>query len=166
MTRSQAFNILRRVRGELDAGRFALTEALRATNDDVNFLQAAYRSGVTEIELRRCADNLEITFTPRLFSEFEAILRDYWTAAVRPTSPDMRPLMDSIAARRRISENHLAAAHAIRDFRNDIIHEKFARSSIYIFRLRAIAGKISQLAPRWLVIWKLSLNAHRRKWSR
>jgi hypothetical protein len=123
MTRSHAFNILRRVRGELDAGRFALTEALRATNENLNFLQAARRSGVSESELRRCADNLDITFILRLFSEFEAILRDFWTVTVRPTSPDMRRLIDSIAARRGISPEHLAAAHAIREFRNDIIHE-------------------------------------------
>jgi hypothetical protein len=35
----------------------------------------------------------------------------------------MAPLMNAIAARRAISPDHLAAAHAIREFRNDIIHE-------------------------------------------
>lgn len=123
MQRSNAFDMLRRVRGELDAGRFALTEVLRATRENLNFLQSAHKSGVSESELRRCANNLETTFILRLFSEFEAILRDFWTATVRPTRPGMKPLMDSIAARRNIIAAHLTAAHSIRDFRNDIIHE-------------------------------------------
>jgi len=123
MNRSHAFNLLRRVRGELEAGRFALAEVLRASKANLDFLQAAHQSRVSPAELRRCADNLEITFTLRLFAEFEAVVRDFWETAVRPTSPDMRTLIDSVAARRAIAPDHVAAAHAIREFRNDIIHE-------------------------------------------
>src|SRR5258708_7244334 len=101
MTQAAAFDMLRRVRDELDAGRFALSRILAQWNDDPDAVIAAKAGGVTETELRRCARNLEVTYVLRLFSTFEAVLRDFWVEGVgRATEPDMRPLMDSIAGRR------------------------------------------------------------------
>ncbi len=69
------------------------------------------------------ARNLEITYILRLFSEFEGILRDYWHAIGRKTKPQIGPLMNRVAAMRGIAAPDLASAHAVREFRNDVIHE-------------------------------------------
>lgn len=147
MTRSHAFELLRRVRGELDATRFALTEILRSAAQNLAVLQAASHSGVSEGELRRSASNLEVTFILRLFAEFEAVLRDFWIADVRPTRPDMSPLMDSIAARRRISAAELVAAHEVRIFRNDIIHENSRELRFTFSECARALGKFLRWLP-------------------
>jgi hypothetical protein len=124
MTQAAAFDMLRRVRAELGAGQFALSRVLVRWNDDSEIMMAAKVGGVTETELRRCARNLEITYVLRLFSTFEAILRDYWLSGLsRRTEPEMRRLMNSIAARRGVNTEDLALAHQIREYRNDVIHE-------------------------------------------
>jgi hypothetical protein len=125
MHRSAAYNLLARVRDELEAGRFAVSIVLGGIDQDERIAQAAQVYDVTSEELRRCADNLQVTFVLRLFSEFEAVLRDYWKEGLgRSSAPDMRPLMESIARRRAMSQNDLDMAHEVRLYRNVIIHEK------------------------------------------
>src|SRR5579862_5590183 len=124
MTRDEAFNLLRRLRDEFEAGTFAITRVLDDWNSNSDLFVAAHARGVTDEELRRCARNLELTFVLRLFAEFEAILRDYWRRGLnRPTRPDMEPVIESIARRRRMAPIDLANAHEVREYRNDIIHE-------------------------------------------
>ena len=86
----------------------------------------------------------------RLFSEFEAVLRDFWTVTVRPTRPDMAVLMNSIAARRGMSPAHLAGAHSVREFRNDIIHESM-RGLCFTFSdcARDLGKFLSWLPEQW-----------------
>jgi hypothetical protein len=67
MNRSTAYDLLARVEDELDAAQFALSYVLRGIDVDANFAQAAIVEGVTGNELKRCAENLEITFVLRLF---------------------------------------------------------------------------------------------------
>ena len=58
-------------------------------------------------------DNLEPTYLIRLFAEFEAGLREAWALAFRQTtSPRMRDLIDSFAARRLIPA-HGAMPHTM-----------------------------------------------------
>jgi hypothetical protein len=59
----------------------------------------------------------------RLFSEFEAAVRDYWVSQVRNTRPNMSTLMDRVADRLDITVLVRTAAHDIRNFRNDIVHQ-------------------------------------------
>jgi hypothetical protein len=69
-------------------------------------------------------DNLESTYLIRLFAEFEAGLRGAWVRALgQTTSPRMRDLIDSFAARRLIPAPWRIAAHDVRDYRNALIHE-------------------------------------------
>ena len=125
MLRSAAYNLLARVRDELEAGRFAVSLVLGGMDQDARIAQAAQVNDVTSDELRRCADNLLITFVLRLFSEFEAVLRDYWKEGLgRSPTPEMRPLMESIARRRAMSQDDLDMAREVRLYRNVIIHEK------------------------------------------
>ena len=69
-------------------------------------------------------DNLEPTYLIRLFAEFEAGLREAWALAFgQTTSPKMRDLIDSFAARRLIPAPWRDAAHNVRAYRNALIHE-------------------------------------------
>jgi hypothetical protein len=59
----------------------------------------------------------------RLFAEFETGLRLYWST-IRETEPPAQHLLDGIAARRGISPDRLAGAHAVREYRNSLVHER------------------------------------------
>jgi hypothetical protein len=123
MTKREAFDRMRRVRNELTSARFSLSHTLRIVNQDLGALQAAGRDGTSPSELARCLENLEINYILRLFSEFEAAVRDYWVSQVRNTRPNMATLIDRVADRIGITVPVLQGAHDIRDFRNDIIHQ-------------------------------------------
>lgn len=151
MIQQEMYDILRRTRDELEAGKFALSRVLTELYVDADVYQAARASGVTSTELERCAGNLEIAFILRIFAEFEAILGDYWRNGLgKRTKPDMYPLMNSIARRRKMSDSDLAHAHEVREYRNDIIH-KNVRSDDLDFPqcLRAIGVFLKWLPLRW-----------------
>lgn len=148
MTRDEAYNFLKHVRGEWDAARFALATVLRQMAENLDFKQESQH--ISETELTRCARNLEVTFVLRVFAEFEAVLRNFWVATVRTTRPDMMPLMNAIAARLGIGPDDLAGAHRIRDFRNDIIHENL-RDARFTFSecLKALNTYLRWLPLNW-----------------
>ena len=67
-------------------------------------------------------DNLEATYLIRLYAEFEAGLRDYWTNHLnRPTHPPMAQLLQSLADQR-VSTDRLEDAYAVREYRNFLVH--------------------------------------------
>src|SRR5665213_1825987 len=123
MQREHAFTLLKGVRDELDTARVAIAQSLREMGANAEFLRALTRNGVGEGELKRCAKNLEVTYVLRLFSEFEAILRDYWSAIGRKSKPQIGTLINRVAAIRKIAPADLSQVHDVRDFRNDVIHE-------------------------------------------
>lgn len=123
MTRAAAFDMLARVRDELDAVAFALGHATEAWGSDPQFLAAARDADFALDDFRRPARSLELTYLLRLFSEFETVVRHFWTTTVRPTEPGMGPLLDAVAARRPMSNADRDGAHGVRELRNRIIHE-------------------------------------------
>lgn len=68
---------------------------------------------------------LEGTYVVRLFAEFETALRTFWIA-VRATDPPSRTrdLVESIGVRNKIPHDHILNAHAVREFRNGLVHER------------------------------------------
>jgi hypothetical protein len=69
------------------------------------------------------AQDIEFTYFVRMFANFEEILRDYWkNGCGRTTHPDMKPLMNSIAAHRRIPFDIVQGAHDARETRNALMH--------------------------------------------
>ena len=68
------------------------------------------------------SDNLEGTYLIRLFAAFESGLRSYW-ATIKDSSPRTTDLIDSIAARRSIPDDTRDAVHAVREYRNSLVHE-------------------------------------------
>ncbi|SFI78353.1 hypothetical protein SAMN05421753_112104 [Planctomicrobium piriforme] len=99
----------------------------------------------SELQMRDCtaaSNGLEATYIVRMFAEFEAGLRQFWQSQ-RPTRPQMRDLLDRIAARQYVSFDSLSETHAVRELRNGFVHgsdselEKLSltqcRSSLCIF---------------------------------
>jgi hypothetical protein len=123
MRRSEAFDRFSRPSAELDAAQFALAHVISVWGSDALLACKAQLADVSMTELSRASATLELTFTLRLFAEYEAVLRDYWAVGLgRPSRPDMRVLMDSVGRRRRIAAADLQAAHVVPDYRNAITH--------------------------------------------
>jgi hypothetical protein len=74
-------------------------------------------------DIARASGRLEGTYLIRLFAEFETGLRLYW-ATIRDTEPPAQHLLDGIATRRDIPPGRLADAHAVREYRNSLVHER------------------------------------------
>lgn len=69
--------------------------------------------------------NLEGTYLLRAFAEFETGLRLYWEATRKKAVPSStKGLLDGIASRQKIPSDRIDAAHAVREYRNSLIHER------------------------------------------
>ena len=76
---------------------------------------------VEVVDLLRCQQLLERTFLVRMFSEFEAALRDVW-ARLRKTQPEMKVLIDRISDKWRIAPQVTLRVHDVRELRNAVVH--------------------------------------------
>ena len=124
MTRAAAYQFLLRVRDEMEAARFAISTVAREWHKYLTEAPAPSGRALSPGDLDRCLDNLEITYILRLFGTWEAVLRGYWLQGLgRLTDPDLKPLVDSLAARRAVDPVTLATVHDLRAFRNEIVHE-------------------------------------------
>jgi hypothetical protein len=109
------------VEREYVAARFSVDRSLQNVRQNPTILTGGLR--VREIE--RAADHLEATYVIRLFAEFETGLRFFCQKAKRRPPPSRtRDLLDSVAALRRIPLESLRNAHAVRDYRNVLVHER------------------------------------------
>jgi hypothetical protein len=76
-------------------------------------------------DVNRWDENLEATYLIRLYAVFEAGLREAWRLALgRETQPPMSDLLDGITSSRGIDHSFLEAAHRVREFRNNLVHEQ------------------------------------------
>ena len=76
---------------------------------------------VVVADVLRCLERMERTFPVRMFSEFEAALRDVW-ARVRKTQPEMQVLIDRISDRWRVAPEVTGRVHEVRELRNAVVH--------------------------------------------
>ena len=133
---------------EYSATRLATDRLLAAVCDDPTLLSG----DVSPSDIRRASENLEGTYLIRLFAEFETVLRLYWSA-VRGTPPPSRTrdVLDGIAATRRIPVTRLFDAHAVREYRNTLVHERDeAAVSISMGDARRYLCRfLSFLPPTW-----------------
>lgn len=107
---------------EYSATRLAVDRLLAAAEQDGTILT---EKKLRLRDIRRAAARLDGTFVIRLFAEFETGLRLFWETA-RGTDPPnrTRDLLDGLAATRRIPHDQLTDAHAVRDYRNSLVHER------------------------------------------
>jgi hypothetical protein len=110
---------IKAVEREFSAIRLATNKFLEAARRDPLVL----RGDVEPRDLERASDTLESTYLMRMFSEFETGLRLYWVA-IRNTQPPMRDLLDGLAAQRAIPDDTHKDAHAVREYRNSLVHER------------------------------------------
>ena len=119
MKRYEAIARLKVLEDEFLAAEFAFSDALERATIDPGRLRL---QNLSPGDLRRARHGVEATYTVRLFAEFEGFLRGYW-ATIRRTQPPMRKLIDGVVARRRSVPADLhAMVHAVRQYRNDLVH--------------------------------------------
>lgn len=69
-------------------------------------------------------NDLSATYFIRLFAEFEAGLRDWWNEGLqRKSRPATKQLIDAVANRRTIPDGLRDSVHAVREYRNRLVHE-------------------------------------------
>lgn len=120
--RHEVMAALSRVVAEHDAARKAVAYLLDRVARDPSLLRA---NDPTRDDLRMCLRNLERTYLVRLFALFEETLRDIWPTLGKKSQPKTTDLLDGCAARRKLpaaTTNVLSDAHAVREFRNSIVH--------------------------------------------
>ncbi len=112
---------LKGVEREFLATQFATQDTLRRVRLDPYVLV----DGLDTSDLARSAENLEGTYTVRMFSEFETGLKAYWRAA-RKKKPPSRAivLIQSVAAYCGIPSDWEADAHTVRVYRNFLVHQR------------------------------------------
>lgn len=120
--RHNTFVWLGRIKGverEYLSARLAADRLAAAVEAD----PASFLGGLAVRDIRQMREQLEGTYLIRLYSEFEAGLRLFWPTA-RGTDPPTRTrdLLDGLAATCRIPHAVLVAAHAVRDYRNRLVH--------------------------------------------
>lgn len=112
---------------EYRATRLATDRLLAAARLDATVLNS-----VPELRFRNiqaASRRLEGTYVIRLFAEFETGLRLFWPT-VKSTKPPgrTRDLLDGVAAARSIETGRVKNAHAVREYRNSLVHQRAAES--------------------------------------
>ena len=126
--------------------RFAVQSLVSAAGRDPTVLQGSFRLR----ELQRASEHLDGTYGIRLFSAFESGLRSFW-GTLKKSNPQVRSLLESIAARRSIPQDTLINTHAIREYRNSLVHE--STHSIVALSITAVRHHLctyfSYLPRKW-----------------
>jgi hypothetical protein len=110
---------IKAVEREHSAIRFATDRLLNDVRADPTILDADLRPR----DVVSASDGVDGTYVVRLFAEFETGLRLFWSS-VRDTVPRTRDLLDGIAAMRGIPDFDRANADAVREYRNNLVHER------------------------------------------
>jgi hypothetical protein len=110
---------IKAIEREFSAVRLGTARLLSQAQIDPTIL----RGGFQIRDIGHAAERLEGTYLIRLYAEFETGLRKYWET-FRPTHPRMEDLIDSIASRQKIPYDLIVGVHAVRNFRNSLVHER------------------------------------------
>ncbi len=148
MKRDDFFKWIASVESEYHAARLAVTKLREEARSDSKNLTSA---GLLLADVKKCLSNLEATYIVRLFAEFESALRIYWKVArKRKSSPQISSLIASVAALRVIPDVTANCAHAVREFRNSLVHENIQRATLTFGDCRSHLAKfLSFLPPEW-----------------
>lgn len=111
---------IKAVEREYFSVRIAMDWLLETARRDPGVL----RDRVDPRDVNRASEELEGTYLIRMFAEFETGLRLYWETSWG-THPPTQDLLDGMAARRNIPDDpHRKEAHAVRRYRNSLVHER------------------------------------------
>ena len=85
------------------------------------------KKGLHQADLNSLQANLEATYLVRLFAEFETGLKDYWKNGLTKNSrTGVRDIIESLSSRFKILDAAKTNAHAVRKYRNRLVHEEDA----------------------------------------
>ena len=110
---------IKAVERESSGARFAMSRTLKQVQDDPSILEGDVRPR----DIRDADTRLEGTYMIRLFAEFETGLRLFWSHK-NNTNPRTRDLLEGIVARCGIPRDDADNVHAVREFRNALVHER------------------------------------------
>lgn len=112
---------IKAVEREYVAMRFTVDRSLRHVRQDPSILPRDLK--LRQIE--HAAVLLEGTYIIRLFAGFETALRVFFRKERRRPPPSRtRDLLETVAAIQRIPPQLLRNAHAVREYRNFLVHER------------------------------------------
>ena len=145
----EAIDRIKSVEREHKATRFATEYLLNALRHDASPLQ------IENLRVRgvyNAGEQLEGTYLIRLFAEFETSLRSFLhdVGAKRPPART-RDLLDRVAAKCRISHAQIRNAHAVREYRNVLVHERTGEvDAVSLAQARShLCRFLDGLANRW-----------------
>jgi hypothetical protein len=133
----------------LDSVQVELQVAMTAARHLTDLLQSdpsiGSGDGWKAADARRWVNRLEATYLIRLFAAFEQALRDYWNQGLaRKSHPKTEDLIAGIAARRDVPPDICDAVHAVRRYRNQLIHEARGEAP-----RRQLSSFLSRLPITW-----------------
>jgi hypothetical protein len=102
-------------------------------------------------DLLQASDRLEPTYFIRLFAVFESGLRYFWQAYKPGRRPRTEHLLDGVTSARAIPNDLLVNAHAVRRYRNHLVHEQSEEAEpISLTTARGhLCTFFSRLPPTW-----------------
>ena len=102
----------------------AVSEGLALLTDAVRSGGRPLATRLNPSHLQTARENLEDTYLIRLYAVFEAGLREAWKDCFgRHSRPKAEDLLNAVAALRVIAEDDRDNAHAVRRYRNGVVHE-------------------------------------------
>jgi hypothetical protein len=111
---------IKAVERDYSAARFAIDRLLQSARSDPTILRR-----VLDIrDLAQAGARLEPTYVIRLFAVFEGGLRDFWQVQKPGRTPRTEHLLDGVASARGIPNDLQVNAHAVRRYRNSLVHEQ------------------------------------------
>ena len=128
------------------AARLGL-DLLAGSGADADFRLAA--ASLRRADVADALANLEGTFAVRCFTLFEAALRSFWLARVRPSAPAASVLIDRVAARCGVTDPLRLGAHEARVYRNALVHEGEADR----LPLHEVAARLGRYVGRMPKTW-------------
>jgi hypothetical protein len=113
---------IKAVEREYAVARFAADRLDQQVRDNPGILQGDLRLG----DIRTLMDRLEGRYLLRVFAEFEQGLRNYLRAFRIRIPKNAEPLINKIGDRVRIANDTVDNVHAVRLYRNTLIHDDAA----------------------------------------
>ncbi len=109
--------------GHVEAEWTAAARAVALLVERISIDPTALPPGVQRAALVRCKVSLEATYLIRLFAVFESALRGLWQHGYqKPTSPKAEDLINGCASRAKVPDHARQIVHAIREYRNFLVH--------------------------------------------
>lgn len=97
--------------------------------------------------------DLELTYVIRVFAVFENGLRSFWQSVKPGKRPDMKPLMDAIGSKRKIPYDILKKAHEVREYRNQIVHQRKPHEAVIYIAMDEVRRRLSMYFDRLPFRW-------------